>query len=486
MTPNIPEPILNLLQEIGEVGGKGTYLVGGFVRDLLLKRPNLDLDLDIIVEGDAMQVARTLRNRWNGTLNMHPQFGTATVTPANRNLPKIDFVTARCETYETAGALPIVARGTLTDDLYRRDFTINALAMRLDRCSFGTIVDKADGLEDLEKGIIRVLHPRSFTDDPTRIFRAYRYAGRYGFRISNTDVPLIQKALPVLAQLSGERIRNEIDRILLEEKAPRILQRLTAFGIYDTIFKGWKVPPAFASDFQMAQRAIAWVSEHLTDDDAFRSELVRWMAFFGSHTPIYQIEALSFRLVLLHQLRRLVSRAQAAQRSVPLETVTHAAFEKLGFPLSQHASIEYRNGKWCIVDADALSGVGTTYVCGEGNLYRVETPLTAYTQLKQALVPLETKVKPSEIYRLLKPYPIEALVLASVDTSTPEWKRGKIKDYLLGLRHVSPFITGDDLIQLGKKPSSAFETQLWELFAAQLDGEINNKEEAYSRLRTFV
>ena len=483
MTPNIPEPILNLLQEIGEVGGKGTYLVGGFVRDLLLKRPNLDID--IVVETDAMPVAKTMQHRWNGTLDMHPQFGTATVTPANPNLPKIDFVTARRETYETAGALPIVAYGTLTADLYRRDFTINALAMRLDRSSFGTIVDKVGGLEDLEKGIIRVLHPRSFTDDPTRIFRACRYAGRYGFRIANTDVLLIQKALPVLAQLSGERIRNEIDRILLEAHAPRILQRLAEFGVYDTIFTGWKISADFASDFQIAQRAIAWASKHLTDDE-FRSELARWMAFFGSHTPIYQIEALSFRLVLPHQLQRLVSRTQAAQRDISLEKVTHAVFEKLGFPLSQHASIENRNGKWCIVDADVQSGIGTTYVCGEGNLYRVETPLTAYTQLKQTLVPLETTVKPSEIYRLLKPYPIEALVLASMDPTTPEWKRGKIKDYLLGLRHVSPFITGDDLIQLGKKPSSAFETQLWELFAAQLDGEINNKEEAYSRLRTFV
>ena len=483
MIPNIPEPILNLLREIGEVGGKGTYLVGGFVRDLLLKRPNLDID--IVVETDAMSVAKTMQNRWNGTLDMHPQFGTATVTPANPNLPKIDFVTARRETYETAGALPIVARGTLTDDLHRRDFTINALAMRLDTRAFGTIVDKVGGLADLEKGIIRVLHPRSFRDDPTRIFRACRYAGRYGFRIAHTDAPLIQEAGSVLAQLSGERIRNEIDRILLEENAPRILQRLAEFCVYDTIFTGWQISRDFASDFQMAQRAIAWASEHLTGDK-FQSERVGWMAFFGSHTPIYQIEALSFRLVLPHQLRRLVSRTQAAQRNVSLEKVTHAVFEKLGFPLSQHASIEHQNGKWCIVDADVPRGIGTTYVCSEGTLYRVETPLTAYTQLKQALGPLQPSVKPSEIYRLLKPYPLEALVLAAVDIATSEWKQGKIRDYLLVLRTVLPLITGDDLIQLGKKPSRAFETQLWELFAAQLDGEINNKEEAHSRLRTFV
>ena len=215
MIPNIPKPILDLLHEIGEVGGEGTYLVGGFVRDLLLQRPSLDID--IVVEGDAIRVANAMCDRWKGTLEVHPQFGTATVTPENVNLPKVDFVTARRETYQDSGTLPIVEQGTITDDLHRRDFSINALAMCLDTNAFGTIVDKTNGMEDLEAGIIRVLHKQSFIDDPTRIFRAARYAGRYGFRIAETDTVLIQKALPVLSQLSGERIRNEIDRLLLEE-----------------------------------------------------------------------------------------------------------------------------------------------------------------------------------------------------------------------------------------------------------------------------
>lgn len=483
MIPNIPEPILNLLQEIGEVGGKGTYLVGGFVRDLLLKRPSLDID--IVVEGDAIRVAEAMQNRWNGTVHVHPQFGTATVTPANQHLPKIDFVTARRETYESPGALPIVAYGTITDDLCRRDFSINALAMRLDTKTFGTIVDKTGGIGDLESGTIRVLHKRSFVDDPTRIFRACRYAGRYGFRIADSDSVLIREALPVLVELSGERIRNEIDRVLLEENAPRIMGQLTECGVYDSIFAEWQISPSFASDFRRTQNAIAWASEHLADEE-FQSELVRWMSFFSTRTPTYQIEALSFRLVLTHQLRRLVSRAQALQHSVSLEKVTHAVFEKIGFPLSQNASIEHHNGKWCIVDADSPTGEGTTYIVGDGNLYCIETPFTAYRHLKQGLTPLPEAVKPSEIYRLLKPYPIEALVLTSVDRSIATWKREKIKDYLLVLRKVQPFITGEDLIRSGKKPSSEFETQLWELFAAQLDGKIRKKEEAHSRLRTFV
>ena len=277
MTPNIPKPILDLLHEIGEVGGEGTYLVGGFVRDLLLERPSLDID--IVVEGDAIRVANAMCDRWKGTLEVHPQFGTATVTPENVNLPKVDFVTARRETYQDSGTLPIVEQGTITDDLHRRDFSINALAMCLDTNAFGTIVDKTNGMEDLEADIIRVLHKQSFTDDPTRIFRAARYAARYGFRIAETDIVLIQKALPVLAQLSGERIRNEIDRLLLEVNAPEIVKYLTQLDVWKTISEGWNIS-AFACDFQKAEQAINWASVHLAGEE-FQPELVRWIAFLG-------------------------------------------------------------------------------------------------------------------------------------------------------------------------------------------------------------
>ncbi len=479
MIPNIPEPILDLLHEIGEVGGKGTYLVGGFVRDLLLKRPSLDID--IVVEGDAIRIANAMCERWNGRLDAHPQFGTATVTPADVNLPKVDFVTARRETYQGAGTLPTVARGTITEDLRRRDFSINALAMRLDISTFGEIVDKTGGLEDLKTRTIRVLHKHSFTDDPTRIFRAFRYAGRYGFCIPETDTTLMREALPVLVQLSGERIRNEIDRILIEKNAPEIVAHLTRLGVWKTIFQGWNISTTFACDFKKAEQAITWTSTHLTDEE-LQPELVRWMAFFGTDTPIYQIEALSLRLVLEHQLQRLISRAQALKRQVSLEKVTQDAFAKLGISLSDDASVDQQSGKWCIVDPKNMA----TYVCGDGNLYRIETPLTAYKQLEQTLATLQETAKPSEIYQLLKPYPIEALALGYVDATLSKWKREKIIDYLFVLRKIEPFITGKDLIAFGEKPSKTFEIRLWKLFAAQLDGEITKKEEAYSRLRTFV
>lgn len=479
MIPDIPEPILDLLHEIGEVGGKGTYLVGGFVRDLLLKRPSLDID--IVVEGNALRVANAMSERWNGTLDTHPQFGTATVTPADPNLPKVDFVTARCETYQGAGTLPTVARGTITDDLRRRDFSINALAMRLDTNAFGEIVDKTDGLEDLKTGTIRVLHKRSFTDDPTRIFRAFRYAGRYRFCIPETDTALMREALPVFAQLSGERIRNEIGRILLEENAPEIVAHLTRLDVWNTIFQGWHISTTFACDFKKAEQAITWMSTHLKNEE-FQPELVRWMSFFGTDTSIYRIEALSFRLVLEHQLQRLISRTQASKQQVSLEKVTQEAFAKLRISLSDDATVNQQSGKWCVIDPKNT----TTYICGDGNLYRVETPLTTYKHLEQTLASLQETAKPSEIYQSLKPYPTEALALCYVDTTLPKWKREKITDYLFVLRKTEPFITGKDLIAFGKKPSKAFEVQLWRLFAAQLDGEITKKEEAYTRLRTSL
>ena len=162
-----------------------------------------------------------MQRRWNGTLHVHPQFGTATVTPADPNLPKIDFVTARCETYKTAGALPIVARGTLTDDLYRRDFSIKRIshAFRSELLSVRLLIKQA-ALKTLRTAFIRVLHTRSFTDDPTRIFRACRYAGRYGFRIANTDTPLIQEALSVTGGAQRRTDSERVDRILLEGERP--------------------------------------------------------------------------------------------------------------------------------------------------------------------------------------------------------------------------------------------------------------------------
>ncbi|MYF97819.1 CCA tRNA nucleotidyltransferase, partial [Candidatus Poribacteria bacterium] len=353
MVLNIPETLSDILHEIGEIAGENAYLVGGSVRDLLLERKNIDID--IVVEGDAISVAKQLQKRWKGTCQTHSQFGTATVTPANPDRPKVDFVTARSETYKKSGTLPKVEPGTLTEDLHRRDFSINALAMCLDNNAFGTIIDATEGIEDLKNGIIRVLHTNSYDDDPTRIFRSYRYAGRYNFRIADADIPLIEKAIPLISNLSGERIRNEIDRIFLEDNAQQIIQDLAEVGVYEAIYPEWKIYPSLSCDLNIVKQAIAWAAEHI-EDISIQEEQLYWMTMFGLGNkqiiPTYYIEAICFRLLLPHQLSRVTNVSQQLRNVEISNNDIRSIFDKVDIKLSENAIYEFQNGKWCIVDID--------------------------------------------------------------------------------------------------------------------------------------
>ncbi len=473
MKPKIPEPLLSCLREIGEVGGNGTYLVGGLVRDLLLERKSLDID--IVVEGNAFRVAEAMRERWNGTLNVHPNFGTATVTPENPEMPKVDFVAARRETYQHPGTLPIVKQGTIDADLRRRDFTINALAMRLDADAFGTIVDPGDGMADLGTGTIRVLHQQSYIDDPTRIFRACRYAGRYGFHIADGDKVLIREALPVLLKVSGERIRNDINRILQEENVPQIVQLLTEFDVWRKISIGWDIGENFDRRFAEAQQAITWVSEHLPDEP-FYPEIVRWMTLFKGNLDSHWLEAISFRLVLPHQLLRLGGKVP---EDVSFE---NEEFQDEELSLSQHVTVASHNGKWLIVDAENHK----TYVRADGRFYQVLTPLTTHNALLLPVLFLLSETPTlSEIHNLLKSYPLEASVLAMHHVNVEPLQREQIGNYLRTVRQMEPLVTGRDLIEWGEKPGKAFETFLSRLFSAQLDGKITTKSEAHRWLQAL-
>ena len=152
------------------------YIVGGAVRDMMLERPVNDFDLT--VEGNAIDLARALSKKHGGGVTAHTKFGTAKwflAPELKADHSTLDLVTARSETYQHPAALPTVAFGTIADDLRRRDFTINAMALRLDGEHFGELRDDFQGMDDLQKGIVRVLHPGSFIDDPTRLYRAVRY-----------------------------------------------------------------------------------------------------------------------------------------------------------------------------------------------------------------------------------------------------------------------------------------------------------------------
>jgi len=212
-------------------------VVGGFVRDLLLNKPVNDLD--IIVEGDAIRFGERLAQKFGGKLTPHTKFRTAIwQMPEKWNLVPdyIDLITARSETYEHSGSLPAIKPSTIEDDLRRRDFTVNAMAVHIDGDHFGELLDPFNGQNDLDLKQIRVLHPRSFVDDPTRIFRAVRYEGRYSFSIEIETFSLINtESLAVITKLSSERIRHELDLIFEEENSHQIILRAGELDLFKWI-----------------------------------------------------------------------------------------------------------------------------------------------------------------------------------------------------------------------------------------------------------
>ena len=304
---SISPQICHLLQEIGRFGeetSRSVYVVGGFVRDLLIGRENLDID--IVVEGDAVDFACQLGKVWGGQVQTHHQFKTATITRLDGL--KLDFVSARNETYPSPGALPSVEYGTIVEDLQRRDFSINALAMRLQPDTFGELVDCTGGLRDLRAGCIHVLHERSFVDDPTRIFRAIRYEGRYSFQILEDDQKRILDAINqgVLNLISGQRIRNEIDHILSEEAAPQMVNRMCDFNLFGVIHPTWKISPNFDVRWTTASQAIKWASASLPKDP-INTRAILWMTLL---TVPDSIEVISSQLGLENELHTKLS-AQA-------------------------------------------------------------------------------------------------------------------------------------------------------------------------------
>jgi tRNA nucleotidyltransferase (CCA-adding enzyme) len=215
-------PVLDAVEAVRE--GEGVYLVGGTVRDILLDEPGFDVDL--AVEGDGVRFAEVLARRIGGRVRSHDAFGTAVVEHGDGE--RVDVVTARRERYEASAALPVVEPGTIADDLARRDFTINAMATSLGADDLGRVVDPFDGRADLEASTIRVLHDRSFVDDPTRIFRAIRYASRYGFALDEHTLELARGAIDggLVARLTPARLRDELVLLLDEPQAPASIRQL--------------------------------------------------------------------------------------------------------------------------------------------------------------------------------------------------------------------------------------------------------------------
>ncbi|MBI4288638.1 MAG: CCA tRNA nucleotidyltransferase [Chloroflexi bacterium] len=246
-----PASMLSLVEASGEIArdlGVKLHVVGGAVRDLLLGRPTLDLDL--VVEGNAVEVVRRLAAGLDARLVVHSRFGTAKLYSEGWVL---DVVTARREEYPRPGALPVVQPGNLTDDLFRRDFTINALAFKVEPGPLGELVDPHGGLKDLEARLIRVLHPGSFVDDATRILRAVRYEQRLEFCLEERTAELMRRDVAMLDTISADRLRRELELILREPYPEKVLWRLEDVGALSRLLT-WGLDEGLEARFGLARQ----------------------------------------------------------------------------------------------------------------------------------------------------------------------------------------------------------------------------------------
>jgi len=294
----LPAPLLKVIQQASQTAsrmGYSLYFVGGFVRDLLLGTPTLDIDL--VVEGDAIKLARRLSRQIGGRVRSHARFGTAKLifdeTQRDLSVPSIDFVAARSEFYEHPTALPQVERSSIKLDLHRRDFTINTLAIRLDPEHYGELLDFYGGEQDLKDGLIRVLHSLSFVEDPTRMLRAARLEQRLGFKIEERTEELIGNALGLLDRVSGERIRHELYLILEESEPEKGLGRLEELGVLAQIHPALRCNDWLSRKYQHLRKAL---------------DAGDWGPDGGERaSPIHYLALLTYRL-LSEELETLIER----------------------------------------------------------------------------------------------------------------------------------------------------------------------------------
>ena len=237
------QQIFNLCRELSETIAQveSVYVVGGVVRDLILGREPVDADISVV--GDAGAFSGALAGRLGAARPTESEFLTFKITLGNTSegATSIDVVTARAETYPEPAALPDVVPSSIKDDLERRDFTVNSMGISLSDSDWGNLVDPVNGLGDIMRKRIRVLHDASFADDPTRLFRAVRYAVRLDFSIDSTMKSLIDDSLGKVDRLGGARLRNEFELMLGEPKRVEILHEAEDLGLLAAISPGLRI-----------------------------------------------------------------------------------------------------------------------------------------------------------------------------------------------------------------------------------------------------
>ncbi len=435
---NLPAPLWALVTAISDTAdaaGMPVYLVGGIVRDLMLDKRSVDLD--IVVEGDAIALVEQLQAKYGGAVHTHERFGTAKwalspevwvaiIEPADGirididadkfgYVPQlVDFATARKEFYKRPTVLPDVERGSIKLDLHRRDFTINTLAIRLDGAHLGQLLDFYGGRRDLQRGVIRVLHSLSFVDDPTRILRAIRLEQRLGFDLEAGTADLIAGALPLLDRVSGDRIRHEIEQALDESDPVAALGRLEALHVLESIHPGLHFSKEAAARFATI--------DALVDD------------------PVWQ----------------------AALHAGPL-TYYYFALWLAGYSPAMQESV-----------ANRLHARKST-----------SDDLLAAAALRQQLDALPSDAPPSVVSRLMRSYSVRTWLTVRLLDISPQ-VNAWLDQHMAVWRHVVPSTTGHELRAAGLKPGPAFGRILDALLAGLLDGDLVDAAAEQARLAELV
>lgn len=303
---------LSLLRELGNLadeGGVSLYLVGGVVRDLLLKRETWDLDLT--VEGDGIAFARLVADRYRAGLAVFERFATARL--AFPDGLKMDIATTRRESYAQPALLPTVQPASIEEDLSRRDFTINAMAVQLNRATFGQLFDPSGGQRDLRARVIRVLHAGSFQDDPTRIFRAIRFEQRFGFRLDPATARLLAQAasMNLIQRLSGPRLQNEVLLLFAERDPVRAMARLGQLKLLRFLHRHLCYTKSVKRTVAAVPKALAWWGRRFPDS-VIDKPIVYLMALSSESSPA----------VVATMIRRLaLSREQAKKMNIGRQRV---------------------------------------------------------------------------------------------------------------------------------------------------------------------
>ncbi len=410
MKTRLPSKIYNLLETLGKLAhekGFKVYVVGGFVRDILLNRPNLDID--VVVEGDGIEFASHITKVLGGRFRPHKKFKTAVVILPDDQ--RIDVATARLEYYEYPAALPTVELSSIKMDLFRRDFTINALAIELNPNRFGLLVDFFGGQKDIKEKRIRVLHSLSFIDDPTRIIRAVRFEQRFNFKIGPQTERLIKNAikLNMFQKLSGSRIFQEFKLVFEEESVIECIKRMASLKILESIHPVLKLTIKKQRLFEDIKKVMDW---YFLSYKAPTPEL--WKVYFlgfcwGEDEK--GIESLSERVNLTKR-----------QRESFLELIQ----------------------------------------------YVKDVNIKLYRWIKK-------KGRLSELYFILNPVPIEALLFVMAFNRNKDVKK-HISFYIQNLKQEEPDITGKDLINMGIPPGPIYGHILKEVLRAKIDGEAKDRQ----------